>query len=167
MKLNQLSLATRNALIYFVLFIVGLGVSSYILFSYSAKEILSLTEENLEHNGEVVSLKFDYYINQVESDLNQLAYSPLLLRYIDETSRGNLDLLTDEYTAFLKSKSTYFQVRLISVNSGEELIRVERKEERIIITEKVAKVLGRMRRRRRGESVVRRILYIIKRSIEY
>ena len=132
MKLNQLSLATRNALIYFVLFIVGLGVSSYILFSYSAKEILSLTEENLEHNGEVVSLKFDSYINQVESDLNQLAYSPLLLRYIDETSRGNLDLLTDEYTAFLKSKSTYFQVRLISVNSGEELIRVERKEERII-----------------------------------
>ncbi len=132
MKLNQFSLATRNALIYFVLFIVGLGLSTYILFSYSAKEILSLTEENLEHNGEVVSLKFDSYINQVESDLNQLAYSPLLLRYIDETSRGNLDLITDEYTAFLKSKSAYFQVRLISVNSGEELIRVERKEERII-----------------------------------
>ncbi len=131
MKLNQLSLATRNALIYFVLFIVGLGVSSYILFSYSAKEILSLTEENLEHNGEVVSVKFESYLKQVESDLNQLAYSPLLSRYLDGASRGNLDLLTDEYTAFLKSKSTYFQVRLISLNSGEELIRVERKESRI------------------------------------
>jgi len=131
MRLNQLSLATRNALIYFVLFIAGLGVSSYILFSYSAKEILSLTEENLVHNGEMVSVKFESYLNQVESDLNQLAYSPLLSRYLNGDSRGNLDLLTAEYTSFLKSKATYFQVRLISLNSGEELIRVERKNARI------------------------------------
>lgn len=131
MQLNQLSLATRNALIYFVLFILGLGVSSYILFSYSAKEILSLTEENLEHNGDLVALKFDAYLNQVETDLNQLAFSPLLSRYVNGVSRGNLDLLTEEYISFLKSKSAYFQVRLLSINSGEELIRVERKDDRI------------------------------------
>lgn len=131
MKLSQLSLATRNALVYFILFIFGLGVSGYLLFSYSSKEILSLTVENLEHSGDLVDLRFESYMDEIETDLNQLAYSPLLERYISNSNADNLNLLTQEYLALLKSKSNYFQVRLISAKSGDELIRVERNDKRI------------------------------------
>lgn len=131
MKLNQISLAARNAFIYFVLFIAGLGVSGYVLFSYSAKEILSLTQESLEHNGEMVALKFETYLSNVETDLDQLAHSPLLNRYMSKPDLGNLDALTDEYKAFLKAKLPYFQVRLIAEKTGDELIRVERRNQSI------------------------------------
>lgn len=131
MKFNQISLAARNAFIYFVLFIAGLGVSGYVLFSYSAKEILSLTQESLEHNGEMVALKFETYMANIETDLDQLAHSPLLNRYMSKPDLGNLDALTDEYKAFLKAKSPYFQVRLIAEKTGDELIRVERRNRSI------------------------------------
>lgn len=126
MKFNYLSLAARNAFIYFALFISGLSVSAYFLFHYSSKEILELTEDGLEHSSDMISLKFDTYLENLETDLNQLANSPLLDRFLNDTRPENLDLLTKEYLAFLGSKKIYFQLRLLSIDSGKELIRVER-----------------------------------------
>lgn len=126
MKFNYLSLAARNAFIYFALFIAGLGVSGYILFRYSSEEILELTEDGLEHSSDMISLKFETYLENLETDLNQLANSPLLDRFLTDNRSENLDLLTKEYLAFLGSKKIYFQLRLLSIDSGKELIRVER-----------------------------------------
>jgi signal transduction histidine kinase len=126
MKFNYLSLAARNAFIYFALFIAGLGVSGYILFHYSSEEILELTEDGLEHSSDMISLKFETYLENLETDLNQLANSPLLDRFLKDNRTENLDLLTKEYLAFLGSKKIYFQLRLLSIDSGKELIRVER-----------------------------------------
>ncbi len=126
MKFNYLSLAARNAFIYFALFIAGLGVSGYILFLYSSEEILELTEDGLEHSSDMISLKFETYLENLETDLNQLANSPLLDRFLKDNRPENLDLLTREYLAFLGSKKIYFQLRLLSIDSGKELIRVER-----------------------------------------
>jgi len=126
MKFNYLSLAARNAFIYFALFISGLSVSAYFLFHYSSKEILELTEDGIEHSSDMISLKFDTYLENLETDLNQLANSPLLDRFLKDNRTENLDLLTKEYLAFLGSKKIYFQLRLLSIDSGKELIRVER-----------------------------------------
>lgn len=126
MKFNYLSLAARNAFIYFALFISGLSVSAYFLFHYSSKEILELTEDGIEHSSDMILLKFDTYLENLETDLNQLANSPLLDRFLKDNRTENLDLLTKEYLAFLGSKKIYFQLRLLSIDSGKELIRVER-----------------------------------------
>lgn len=126
MKVKYLSLAARNALIYFVLFILGLSSLGYLLFSYSSKEILNLTEANLNHSAEMVRVKFENYVDNLESDINQLGDSPLLDRFLIDTNAIDLELLNREYVSFLNSKMNYFQVRLLDESSGLEMIRVER-----------------------------------------
>ncbi len=133
MKRRFISLATRNALVYFFLFAIGLIVSSILFFTYSSSEISDLTQKRLRHTEEMVQLKFQTYIDQLERDLNQLSYSPLLDTYINLSDSVYLDLLTKEYQSFLKTKENYFQIRLISANpKGKEIIRVESRESEII-----------------------------------
>ncbi len=128
-----MSLATRNALVYFFLFLVGLGVSGFVLFTYSSNEILKSTNQNVQHTGEIVDLKFDTYQEQLFTDLKQLSLSPLLANYINEPSAGALNLLSSDYQAFLKSRTDYFQIRLLtSDKTGKELIRVERKNNELV-----------------------------------
>jgi len=131
MKIGFVSLAARNALIYFILFITGLGLSGLIMFEYSSKEVLALTEDGLEHTGEMVGLKFDTYLENIETDLNQLAGSPLLNRFLQYFHPNGIQLLTDEYVSFLNHNPNYFQVRLISASNGDEIIRVERQADQV------------------------------------
>ncbi|NOQ74395.1 MAG: HAMP domain-containing protein [Crocinitomix sp.] len=133
MEKRFISLATRNALVYFFLFAIGLVLSSILFFSYSSTEILDLTQKRLKHTEEMVQLKFGTYLDQLERDLNQLSYSPLLDSYLNQSDTVYLDLLTKEYQSFLKTKPNYFQIRLISAAAdGKEIIRVESKVDQII-----------------------------------
>jgi signal transduction histidine kinase len=133
MKNRFVSLATRNAIVYFFLFVIGLVLSGIFFFSYSSTEILDLTQKRLKHTEEMVQLRFETYIDQVEKDLEQLSFSPLLDSYLTESDSVYLDLLTKEYRSFLYAKSDYFQIRLITANpTGKEIIRVESKEDSII-----------------------------------
>lgn len=134
-KTFQLSLAARNALVYFVLFILAIGLSATLLISYSYKEVLKITENRLTHTTEMVHLKFESFFKNVETDLNQLASSPTLSRFVAVPDSVNLSFLASEYKSFLKSKPNYFQIRLISITDlGEELIKIERRSEKIIET---------------------------------
>lgn len=134
MKKRFVSLASRNALVYFFLFVIGLALSSYLFFSYSSKEILDLTKKRLIHSEEMIQLKFETYIDQLERDINQLSYSPILENYINNPDSANRKLLTQEYISFLKTKSNYFQIRLINAQEGGmEVIRVERKQENLLV----------------------------------
>lgn len=129
------SLASRNALVYFVLFLVGIGVTGLALFSYSSREIIDLTEKRLTHTAEMIRLKLMDHTDNLEKDINQLAGSPLLSRYSADTSQANLNILTQEYISVLKSKPNFFQIRLIEVNElGREIIRVERKNDILMET---------------------------------
>lgn len=129
------SLARRNALIYFILFIVGISVTGIVLFSYSSREIMDLTEKRLTHTTEMIRLKMMDYTDHLERDVNQLSNSPLLKRYSNDTIQENLQDLTQEYLSVLASKPNIFQIRLIEVSDrGKEIIRVERKKDAYIET---------------------------------
>ena len=129
------SLARRNALVYFILFIAGISVTGIILFSYSSREITRLTEKRLTHTTEMVRLKMMDFIGHLERDVNQLTSSPLLERYSNDTSQENLHELTQEYLSVLESKPNIFQIRLIEVSTlGKEIIRIERKHNELIET---------------------------------
>lgn len=131
------SLARRNAFVYFVLFLIGISVTGIVLFSYSSREILDLTEKRLTHTAEMIRLKMMDYTNHLERDINQLASSPLLERYSEDTTGDNLDVLTQEYISVLASKPNFFQIRLIEANNlGKEIIRVERKKDKLLTTPK-------------------------------
>jgi signal transduction histidine kinase len=129
------SLARRNALVYFILFIVGISVTGIVLFSYSSREITGLTEKRLTHTTEMIRLKMMDFTDHLERDVNQLTNSPLLERYSNDTNRENLHELTQEYLSVLESKPTIFQIRLIEVSAlGKEIIRVERKNDQLLET---------------------------------
>ena len=129
---TSISLATRNALVYFLLFLIGITVSNVLFLSYSSIEIHDLTDKRLKHTQEMIQLKFESYLNQIEDDVNQLSRSPLLQAYLENNDTTNLYMLHDEYASFLASKSTYFQIRLLATNTeGKELLRVERINEDI------------------------------------
>lgn len=133
MAKTSISLATRNALVYFLLFLIGITVSNVLFLSYSSIEIHDLTDKRLKHTQEMLQLKFESYLDQIEDDVNQLSRSPLLQAYLENNDTTNLDMLHDEYASFLASKSTYFQIRLLATNTeGKELLRVERIDENII-----------------------------------
>ncbi len=133
----KISLAARNALVYFVLFIVAIGLSSWLLISYSYREVLNITENQLAHTSGIVHTKFESYFKKVETDINQLAKSPMLGRYASNPDSVNLSFLTEEYASFLSAKPSYFQIRLISVSDfGAELIKIERQGLNILKTPK-------------------------------
>ncbi|WP_027419846.1 sensor histidine kinase [Crocinitomix catalasitica] len=134
-KNNFISLAARNALVYFILFLFGLGASGWFLISYSSREILDLTKNRLDHTTDMVQFRFDSYFESIIQDVNQLSNSPLLSRYMGDPTSENLSLLTAEYISVLKNKRDYFQIRLLSIQEyGNELIRVERNADRIFET---------------------------------
>ena len=131
----QLSLAARNAFVYFILFIIAISFSAWLLISYSYKEVLAITEKRLAHTTEMVHLKFESFFNNVETDINQLAESPLLHRFAINPDSVNLSYLSSEYQSFLATKPNYFQIRLISISDfGNELIKIERQGGKIITT---------------------------------
>ncbi|WP_083261161.1 sensor histidine kinase [Crocinitomix algicola] len=129
MNLKYLSLAARNALVYFVLFILGLSILGYFMISYSSKEILMLTEKNLSHSSEMVKVKFESDLKNFETDIKQLAESPVLHEFLGSNENAKKELLTAEYESFLKTNLNYFQIRLLDSRTGEEIIRTERTKE--------------------------------------
>jgi len=130
-----MSLAARNALVYFVLFIIAISFSSWLLISYSHKEILRLTENRLDHSSEMIDVKFESYFANIETDIDQLANSPVLKKFVETPDSGNLRLLVAEYQSVLNAKTNYFQIRLISIaDYGEEIIKIERKGNKTINT---------------------------------
>ena len=131
------SLATRNALVYFILFVISLGLIGALIIFNSSKEIHQLTETRLLHNNEIIKLKFEGYFKSIVNDVNQIGDSPSLKEYMHAPSQENLNLVEDEFYSFLKNKPNYFQIRLLSAHDdGMEIIRVEKKKTQIRKTPK-------------------------------
>ncbi|MFK8046275.1 MAG: ATP-binding protein [Crocinitomicaceae bacterium] len=134
-KRFNMSLAARNALVYFVLFAIAISLASSLLISYSHKEILRLTENRLDHSSEMIDIKFEAYFANVETDIDRLAKSPVLNKFVETPDSFNLQLLVAEYQSVLNAKPDYFQIRLISIaDYGKEIIKIERKGKTIINT---------------------------------
>lgn len=131
---TYVSLAVKNALIYFLLTMVGLAALGLILFRYSAREIITSSEQQLEEAANVVEVKFASFIKNAQRDVVYLAQSPFLHDFIDEASDRKRELLSAEYLALLKSKPDYAQIRLIgSVKNGREIIRANRLETEVVL----------------------------------
>ncbi|MFD1553915.1 hypothetical protein DNU06_14075 [Putridiphycobacter roseus] len=131
------SLATRNALVYFILFVISLGLIGALIIFNSSREIHNLTEKRLLHNNEIIKLKFEGYFKAIVNDVHQIGDNPSLKEYIYTPNDANLASVEDAFYAMLKNKPNYFQIRLLSTqNKGEELIRVEKKNKEIRKTPK-------------------------------
>ena len=126
-KLNYISLATKNATVYFLLILVGFSVLGYLLLRNSAQDIIHSAQQQLVHANESVELKFKSYIQDITRDIKHLAQSPYLEDFLAGNNNLKKNLLAREYLALLNSNPDYAQIRLISIeNGGLEMIRAER-----------------------------------------
>ena len=126
-KPNFISLATKNAVVYFLLIFIGFSVLGYLLLRNSAQDIIQSAEQQLVHASESVELKFESYIQGITRDIKHLGKSPFLKDYLIDSTSPKKVLLAAEYLALLNSKPDYAQIRLIGIeNSGLEIIRAER-----------------------------------------
>lgn len=131
-----MSLAAKNALSYLALLVVVLGLSSYFLLRNSSDEIIKASEQHLIHNQELVSVRFNKYLQELQYDIAHLSNSPLIYQFLNEPTEKNKTLLNQEYRSILQSKPYIFQLRYIGIeNSGREVIRVERGQQGILVTE--------------------------------
>ena len=138
-KPNFISLATKNAIVYFLLIFVGFSVLGYLLLRNSAQDIIHSAEQQLVHAGETVELKFESYIQDIRRDIEHLGRSPYLKDYLNDTFYLKQELLAAEYLALLNSKPDYAQIRLIGIeDSGLEIIRAERNQASTFLVEKNA-----------------------------
>lgn len=122
-----ISLATKNAIVYFILTLAGLSTLGYLLFWNSSKEIIESSEQQVLHAAEVVEIKFLSFLNDAKRDISYLAQSPFLKDFLRDFDESKKELLASEYLALLGNKPDYAQIRFIGVeNYGKELIRAER-----------------------------------------
>lgn len=126
-KSNFISLATKNAVVYFLLIFIGFSVLGYLLLRNSAKDIIQSAEQQVVHAGESVDLKFKSYILDIKRDIQHLAQSPYLEDFLLNTDPVKKNLLSREYLALLNTNPDYAQIRLIGIeHDGLEIIRAER-----------------------------------------
>ena len=131
-----ISLTIKNAVVYFLLTLLGLAVLSYGLFHYSSQKIITSSEQQLVQAANIVNVKFASYIKNIQRDITYLAHSPFLNSFVLDEAPLKKQLLSSEYLALLKSKPDYAQIRLIGTkNSGKELIRVERLIDECVLVE--------------------------------
>ncbi len=132
----KLSLAAKNAISYFGLFLITISLISYIILRNSSKEIIKSSEKNLIHSSERVGLIFSKYIIDLKYDITHISQSPLLELFLDSGSNDIKSLLEKEYLSLLKSKPHFSQIRIIGLeNNGKELVRVEKKDEEFVIVD--------------------------------
>ena len=123
------SLAFKNAIVYFVLFLFGFSLLSILLLYYSSKEIIQGEERSIFQAGELVDLKIQEQISELKQDIKFLSKGPMLKHYFETRNPEILSQIESEFLALLNAKPDYDQIRFISETlNGRELIRVERKD---------------------------------------
>jgi len=120
------SFAFKNAIIYFLVFLLGLGVVGFLMLRNSSNRIINTAKDQLTHNGELIEVQIRDYISNLISDQDFLIKSPVLTNFLEEGSFKNYDLLTKSYLSLLQSNEGFSQIRFINVPNGKEIVRVER-----------------------------------------
>lgn len=124
---TKFSLAAKNALGYFALFLVTIGLVSALILQSSSRQIIDASEKNLVHISELASLEFKKFIDELKYDIRHISQSPFLYEYLRSDSEFYRSLLAEEYLSLLNSKPHFSQIRYISArNKGYEWVRVER-----------------------------------------
>ena len=129
----KLSLAAKNAIGYFILFLLAIGLTGFFMLKSSSTQLIEASEQNLRHDSELVKLRFEKFLEELKFDISHLSQSPVLLQFISQESESNYQLLKDEYLSLVRSKPHFAQLRFIGLqDNGRELVRVDRKNKEVL-----------------------------------
>ncbi|MBI2307997.1 MAG: GGDEF domain-containing protein [Rhodocyclales bacterium] len=120
-----LSLAQRLALAFALLALFAAGLTGYFAYQDGRQALLATATEQLATATRVLGGRIALTLDSVERDLLLLARHPDSVAALagDGQSREHA---TDLFSRLVASRQAYFQIRLIAVRDGAEVVRVDR-----------------------------------------
>lgn len=119
------------------MFLVAIIIQGAILYYYNSNAIINRYEGQLTHSTDLVDQKFSSYLDEIQKDILHISASPYLQKYLSTLDENDKILLEREYMSVISSKADLSQIRFIGIeDQGKEMIRVERRENEILITTK-------------------------------
>lgn len=124
----RISIAVKNAIVYFVLLVLTSVILGYSIYRISSNKILENATLSLNHNNESVVTQFRTYLKDIQRDLSFMSKDPFLYQFISNQSNEDLkDKLSKEFLALLSTNKKYLQFRLVGLqDEGKEIIRAEK-----------------------------------------
>lgn len=120
------SFAFKNSILYLLVFFFSFGVFGFLMFKNSSIRIIETANKELQHRGDLLKIRTIEYYKELVSSLNYLSFNPILENYLNNKSKENYDLLSENYLSLLKANVDFAQIRYIDARTGMEIVRVER-----------------------------------------
>lgn len=120
------------------IYLLSMGFTSYFLLGGLRTEAIQKTSSQINHSTDLAWLQLNSDLKKIEKDIQVLANSPEVRDFA--TNLGNAeplpstDRLSALFKAYLKVYPEYFQIRVLDADSGDELVRVEKKAGRLVQT---------------------------------
>lgn len=106
----------------------------FLLLESSSKRIIKSAEDQLLHTGKLIEVQIQEYIDELITDLLFLDSNPVLKNYLQGQSSKNYELLNEEFLSLLTANGDYEQIRFLDSEDGKELVRVDRRNGKPVIT---------------------------------
>lgn len=129
--------------------VLGVGLLTYVSFKESKDIFTQNSIELLEKNMEKYENRLKESINSLKYDITMLSFNQSVLGFLrssrdpyqyDEITNKTYIQYKEEvkniFTMMMKQNGAYFQIRILDINNGKELIKLVRKNDRIINIEK-------------------------------
>ena len=134
-------IATRVWLLLMIIYLISMVFVVVILFKNFRIDLLESSERDLNHRLELVQQDQKQFITEVEQNISVLSLSPQVKNFAnghlnhEELDSSSRILVEQLFSAFLDTYSEYFQVRLLDINTGMELIRLNTNGAKVEVVE--------------------------------
>jgi len=148
-KKVDFNLTFKLTLAMLVTSILGVGLLTYISYKQSKEIFTQNSVELLEKNLEKYENSVQDSINTLKYDITMLSFNQSVLGFLrayndryryDEVANKTYEQYKVEvknvFELMMKQNKAYFQIRILDINSAKELIKLVRKDDRIIIVPK-------------------------------
>ena len=144
---NKISfnLTVKLTLATMLVSLLGVGLLSYVSFRESKDIFTQNSIELLEKNMEKYETTLKESVNSLKYDITMLSFNQSVLgflrsardayRYDEVTNKTYAQYNTEVeniFTMMMKQNEAYFQIRILDIDSGKELIKLVRKENKIV-----------------------------------
>ena len=128
------SIIIRFAILFTLLVILCVLISGYLAFNQASSIILEHGKENISHDAQLAKQSFYNLLKEVSNDIAVVTNNPTVELYITDATPFNTEQTDKLAEVLLSNKPEYFQLRILDVNDGNEIIRFNKSNDSITKT---------------------------------
>lgn len=128
------SIVTRFGLFFIGLLLLAIAVSGFLVYKRASTIIGTFSQERIAHSSTLAEQSFYSLLTEVENDISVISENQKIQAFTNSSSPEIKQEIEHLFYVNLKNKPNYFQIRLISIKDGKEIIRLDKKGKQIITT---------------------------------